>query len=208
MLGVAILAPLIAGSLPTQCLLGPADCELLRINEAAAKARCARYEQSGRDIESVCRQGHVEECLELGELTTYCDAPERAEQFYLLACALGAPSGCMRVGDRASSEAARNAWYQRAGEMYEAWCMAGDPAGCSAIANWLYDGMYGMTRDMPRAAELLAKACLGGLASACFRSSRMFESAYGDIEHDAKRATELLKVGCEVNPGANDCRRQ
>jgi TPR repeat protein len=202
----AILAQLAVSSLPSGCLLGPATCETIRLNELEAKMRCERYDRDAHLLDSTCRQGHAEDCLELGNLIVSCESqPAESERYHLLACALGTPAGCMRVGDRASNEAARNVWYQRAAEIYESWCTAGDPVACSAVAGWIYDGMYGLERDMPRAAELLANACLAGLTGVCFRAAHLFASGPGPIDVDEKRAKELERLGCESQPTFPRC---
>lgn len=200
MMSVGILmVALGAGSLPSECLLGPANCEVLERADAAATAGCLRYRTDAAMMRAACDQGRAESCLELGNLTLSCDDEsqnDRALDLYIRACALEAPTGCMRAGDRASSPAARNSWYQRTAEIYERGCANGDAVSCFALSAWLYDGLYGVGRDMPRAAELAANACRTGLLDACYRAAALYEAGPGDIVVDRRRAAELRALNC------------
>ncbi len=196
-----------AGSLPDGCLIGPANCALFERQETERVLRCLRYGQAQTVLTSACEQGESDECLELANLVEDCEAspkPERVTDLLIRACALGSPTGCVRTGDRASSPAARNSWYQRAAAIHEKNCEAGEAAACHSLSYFLINGLHGTKRDERRGAELAARACRLGLVQACRQAARLFRSGPGEIEVDERRADELMELGCP--PGRDPCR--
>ncbi len=188
-----------AGSLPDQCLLGPANCAALKQMDADHEARCRRFRDTAAVLRPACDHGRGDNCLELAELMSSCRHEETIEEtldLYIRACALGEPNACMRAGDRASSPAARKSWYRRTLAIYEKECANGDAVACHALSSWLFNGSFGTERDQSRAAELAAQSCRMGLVDACYHASMLFKMGPGTIEVDEKRAEELMKLNC------------
>ena len=98
---------------------------------------------------------------------------DKAEALFTSACAEKEVSGCNGL---ALVPVARAGWpdkWEAIKKSLETKCKANDAAACYSLAIVLETGQGKLPADMPRAKELLKKACDGKNAGACLEKDRL-----------------------------------
>ncbi len=148
-----------------------------------------------------CRGGRLASCVILGNLHgesgTPFHQPETSLGLFERACAGGEVEGC--------SEGAK-ALLNVDGRTYRDWpraesflrraCDRSNARACLQLGGAYFNG-DGVAPDPARAAEPLARACLGGVREGCPAAVGLFgEGAH--VPRDLERTEQLMKRGCDL----------
>jgi uncharacterized protein len=149
------------------------------------------------DLERSCLQGVAASCSTLASTFREKDAA-RSALLYLRACAAGPPTGgdCrqagFQIGVAEQSRTAKRDFTRNVNLLIES-CDHGALHDCNTLATMFLFGAGGMvTKDRTRALPLFARACDGGIGSAC---SNLADAL---ADRDGKRATELYEKACTL----------